>query len=315
MSSLTEPGVRVIAAPVLEFLRHGPRYGTLLGTAGGALYLDMSGFVLALTAPGTPLMPNGIALTGPLTGPQPGAVVLARPGRIRVATHTISWNGDAPPSWEPRPALAQPVSRHAIAMRALNILLALGVEAPCLPSELVRRLSAAGLTIGGDASARRAIAMLLESVLARDPRGARLAAAMLTGLGPGLTPEGDDLLASSAATVALLGPSAGFEGPSARAWLAAVCLPSLARRTTLLSATLLRLATSGNVTEPLHGLLSFESESAVPWQCALARLERIGASTGRAYAVGAATTCAALGATTRSMTTTRATRQLKLQRS
>ena len=66
----------------------------------------------------------------------------------------------------------------------------------------------------------------------------------LAGVGPGLTPFGDDVLTGYVAGQALLGE----QDASAIAELAA-------RRTTALSATLLRHAATGELAEPAHALV------------------------------------------------------------
>ncbi|HEX2412713.1 MAG TPA: DUF2877 domain-containing protein [Solirubrobacteraceae bacterium] len=99
----------------------------------------------------------------------------------------------------------------------------------------------------------------------------------LVGRGPGLTPEGDDLVAGAAAVLA----AAGHGGRAA-----ALVGTDLRRRTTTLSATLLELSTVGMGPEPLQALLAGDP-------AALARLLRLGHSTGRAYALGAAAALAA----------------------
>ena len=108
------------------------------------------------------------------------------------------------------------------------------------------------------------------ALIARDAAAARAAAERLIGLGPGLTPEGDDLLAGALAVSAVL------DGP-----LEGVLPDDLRERTTRLSATLLELAVRGAVMEPVHGLLTPD------WRQALRRLYDVGHSTGRAYAGGA----------------------------
>ena len=52
-----------------------------------------------------------------------------------------------------------------------------------------------------------------------DPEGAARA---LLGRGPGLTPEGDDLLAAVAGTLAVLGPTTGLHGNDLAALLTAI---------------------------------------------------------------------------------------------
>ncbi len=118
---------------------------------------------------------------------------------------------------------------------------------------------------------------LVAAVVSRDPSLAAAAGARLIGRGGGLTPEGDDLVAGVAAVVA----SSPWPGALREAWLAALVGDDLRSRTTALSATLLELAVAGMGPEPLQALLAGDGH-------ALARLEALGHSTGRAIARGAA---------------------------
>jgi Protein of unknown function (DUF2877) len=118
---------------------------------------------------------------------------------------------------------------------------------------------------------------LVAAVESRDPSLAAAAGAQLIGRGGGLTPEGDDLVCGVAGVVAV----AGWDEASREAWLAALIGGDLRRRTTALSATLLELAARGMGPEPLQAWLAGDAR-------ALARLEALGHSTGRAIARGAA---------------------------
>jgi hypothetical protein len=118
---------------------------------------------------------------------------------------------------------------------------------------------------------------LAAAVESRDPSLAAAAGARLIGRGGGLTPEGDDLVCGVAALVAV----GGWDEAVREAWLAALIGGDLRRRTTALSATLLELAARGMGPEPLQAWLAGD-------RSALARLEAIGHSTGRAIARGAA---------------------------
>ena len=111
-----------------------------------------------------------------------------------------------------------------------------------------------------------------------DPRYCAAAArrAALIGLGPGLTPEGDDVVAAWPPWL----PSGPWPAAEKDAWLRGAARSGSAARTTALSATLLELAAAGMGPEPLQALLGGRRE-------ALARLLRIGHSTGRAYALAA----------------------------
>ena len=131
------------------------------------------------------------------------------------------------------------------------------------------RVGAAGLPADGPDD-------LVRAVVERDAGLAAAAGARLIGHGGGLTPEGDDLLCGVAAVVA----SAPWPAALREEWLAALLGAELRRRTTALSATLLELAARGMGPEPLQALLDGDTG-------ALARLEAIGHSTGRAIARGA----------------------------
>ena len=113
-----------------------------------------------------------------------------------------------------------------------------------------------------------------------DVAARRRAALALLGRGPGLTPEGDDLLAGACITAAAVGD------PLAPA-------PGVRELTTPLSATLLELAAAGAGPKPVHALLDLGDER---WRGALRELEGLGASSGRAIALGVGAAAVALGA-------------------
>jgi hypothetical protein len=120
------------------------------------------------------------------------------------------------------------------------------------------------------------IPLLGRAVAERDPVLAAAAGRQLIGRGPGLTPEGDDAVAATAAVVAA-GP---WPEAERQPWLRALLSDDLRARTTSLSATLLELAAARQVAEPLQALLAGRPG-------ARARLQRLGHSTGRAYAAAA----------------------------
>jgi hypothetical protein len=112
------------------------------------------------------------------------------------------------------------------------------------------------------------------------------AAGRLLGRGPGLTPEGDDVLAGAAAAVRALAPAAGLSPGRRDALVAALVPPDAPRRTGALSATLLALAAAGAAPEPAHRLICAASDG--ERRRALADLARLGSSTGLAIAAGIA---------------------------
>lgn len=112
----------------------------------------------------------------------------------------------------------------------------------------------------------------LEPDDAFDGRDLESIGAELIGRGPGLTPEGDDVVAGMAAVLA---------AAARHAEVAALVGSDLRRRTTSLSATLLELAAQGFGPEPLQAVLAGRAS-------ALGRLLALGHTSGRAYARGAA---------------------------
>jgi Protein of unknown function (DUF2877) len=135
---------------------------------------------------------------------------------------------------------------------------------------------------------------LFRAVRERDPVPAAAGARELLGRGPGLTPEGDDLLAAVAGTLAVLGPATGLNGTDLAGLLAA--LTPAPGRTTALSATLLALAAKRQLAEPAGRLLGLGPAAEAARPAALSRLERLGHGSGRAYAAGIAATASLLAA-------------------
>jgi uncharacterized protein DUF2877 len=272
----------LVATPVLERLAAGATGGVAHVVSGGAAYLDLPGFVLALTVRGVPPMPNGIVVAGL---PEAGGPASAAPGRVAIGGHEVTWDAAHPPRWEPALPRADPGERAALARRGQAILAALGVEgAASIAGGLA--VTATGRGADGAHHLRRAL-------FDRDADEAALAAERLVGLGVGLTPEGDDLLAATAAVLVAVGDAAGFAPADRAPFLAALVPADIGRRTTALSATLLRLAAEGRAVEPLHALVDV---SDAHWREALVRLEGAGASTGHAYAVAAGATLRMLAA-------------------
>ncbi|MEV1178852.1 DUF2877 domain-containing protein [Nonomuraea sp. NPDC049784] len=118
--------------------------------------------------------------------------------------------------------------------------------------------------------------------------GAVTAAEQLMGLGPGLTPSGDDVLAGLLVTLRHLGAAAGAERAVWLAdWLAATVTFDARTRTTPISATLLHCAARGEaspeVTAVLRGIAGGQS-----LEPALRHLHRLGHTSGADLAQGIA---------------------------
>jgi hypothetical protein len=150
-------------------------------------HVDFGGYVVTVTAPGRPRMPNGIECE---LEPRRDEAAIIGGGRLQVGRSAVGIG----PDWDARP------------------------------------------DIGGVFAA---------------PPGRPPDPLELAGRGPGLTPDGDDLIAGYAAGLALL------QGRTAEA---AALAEAAAIRTTSLSATLLRHAARGELPEPAHAYLERGSE-------------------------------------------------------
>jgi hypothetical protein len=302
--------VHLVATSVLERLAGvGERgAGVVLGAGATACWVDLGGFVVADTTREVPLLHNAVALaagSGSLqrAGATAGAVARFAPGRIDLGGLQLTWDPAAPPSWDPTVPEAADAEVEALARRGASILGALGVPGPRQPGGglegvRVRELARIRMFTATDPEGAAALAGLFRAVRERDREPAAGAAGELLGRGPGLTPEGDDLLAAVAGTLAVLGPVTGWERSVLAAFLAA--LVDLApERTTALSATLLELAARRQLAEPAGRLLDLGPDGEAAWPAALVRLERLGHGSGRAYAAGIAVTACLLASGSR----------------
>jgi hypothetical protein len=281
-----------VATPVLEHLAGGAG-GTVLGVGATAAWVDLGGFVLAVTARAVPLLPNAVALTagaGALGRATPGAAAGCSPGRVDLGGVAVTWDPADPPGWDPTvPAPRVGPVAVGVGRRGAAVLAALGVRAVRDPGGLVAELAGVGLATATEVGGAAGLELLLRAVLERDLELAGEAAQRLLGRGPGLTPEGDDLLAAVVATLRTLGPAAGVADASLAGLLAALVpdrAAGMAGRTTALAATLLELAARGQVAEPAGRLLDLGPGGELAWPGALRRLERLGHGSGRAYALG-----------------------------
>jgi hypothetical protein len=139
-----------------------------------------------------------------------------------------------------------------------------------------------------------AVEMLADSCARGWLLGAVTAAEQLVGLGPGLTPSGDDVLAGLLVTLRHLGAAAGADRAVWLAdWLAATVTFDARTRTTPLSATLLHCAARGEASpEVIAVLRGITGRQAL--EPALRRLHRLGHTSGADLAQGVAIGLAAV---------------------
>ena len=237
--------------------------------------------LLSVASPEGGGLPNGIlADLGPdwrMIGLQPGMAVLADDARVRVPAVELEIQLEGAARWSPRFATPRaPVAtgtarwrRRAVATREIARARAVaGGFGPLLRQDTSHRDRLGTVDVG-----RRIVTDLIAALEAGDRSMAAEVAIGLIGLGPGLTPSGDDALVGvETALHALDSPMAGFLG---------LALDDVEDRTTALSATLLRHAAAGEFAERLHtligALLGSNDETIAT---AIARASAWGASSG-----------------------------------
>jgi Protein of unknown function (DUF2877) len=272
----TTPVPASASTGVADLLRGPVRPARVLMTMPAAVYLsvagDRGGDVVGILTSDAARLPLGCVLFRgsngrPLVALPPGAPAEVGGGRIVVGDLAVS----AAAWWDPRPRL--PSNRPALlpeGVRQLrNALYGEGVphSAFTLP----------GLPTGPGGP----LAALRGAVRRADLDAALRTAGRLVGLGPGLTPAGDDVMAGTVAGLVLLGH------PAAQRFAAGVYALA-AGRTTELSRALLRHAACGRVSAEyaavLHGLVGER-----PLGRAIDGLLATGSTSGRAMALGLST--------------------------
>jgi hypothetical protein len=219
------PRPSVAASVLLRDLLTGPvRAAAVVAAGPAATYLDVEGRLVAVVGAGGVQLPCAVVVSGTFTvapSPTPSAGSGGRRDHDDLAVGGGAIRRDGRPvlavdRWFDPRVRVPGVDPEACA-RFATLVVSHGQVDPLLPAEAVDRL--ADDLAAGDA--HRAVAALL-------------------GLGTGLTPAGDDLLAGALAALRALGsPAAHSLGGAVRAMAPAA--------TTRLSATLLEAADAGAV--------------------------------------------------------------------
>jgi len=256
-----------------------------------AINIAMPGTILSLLSTELPRMPNCIHCS-------PSSIKFLRDnlhsttviyiGNYQLSIPSLQLTASLPSSglWEPRPALS---SYHWSRISVFY-------HKRLLASYLARHASPEGLApLVGPLLLNRSttdtplhqmalplLRLLLKSTIEQDIIGVVGAVTGLAGLGPGLTPSGDDVLGGFIAVMALLAEYLSDEAAFYQA--IALCIPGLARSRTLsLSSVLLEHAAHGEVAEHLGNLLlslALPVENSEVVQEAAARLLAYGATSG-----------------------------------
>jgi hypothetical protein len=239
-----------------ELLRGRGQDATVLGSTRVASYLSVpepgsSTPVIALLSEQAVRLPIAVTVAGTL--PEAGSTVRIGDGLIVAHDHAwrpVRW-------WDPRPHLvAGDLLRHGP-----ELLEVLKDEPPCLLGlSLADALSVAGALAAGDVGPALAV----------------------IGLGPGLTPAGDDVVAGALAVLSLCGGLDDAVRDSIRL--------HAATHTTALSAALVAAAGRGQVIPQAAAVLAALATRGPsgPLRAAVAELFRVGATSGHDLCAGMA---------------------------
>ena len=245
-------------------LVHGACDATVVAALSRSLYLEIAGEIVWLGPPGSTLHAR--------------AIVADPPPRVDGATRIdAAFNLAAAREWRPR-ALVGPVSPEILARESRGLVAAVDRLAPSdgFGALLVKRRPAFPLD-RAEGLARR----FLESCARSDAATAAALGERLLGLGPGLTPAGDDLVGGAFFARRLLSLT---DDPAADvAWReAAAQMRARAReRTHPISAMLLGDLLDGSGHAPLHDLAeALANGDGQAGLFAAARLVSIGHSSG-----------------------------------
>jgi hypothetical protein len=188
----------------------------------------------------------------------PGTGVCVGNGMLSIPILDLTLHLPDTVAWEPVPVIAAHGWRHAIVARHTHLLarhLAYRSQQDGL-AHLVKPLLLHQATWETPLAqiALPLLRLLLQASREQDMANIEKAARGLAGLGPGLTPSGDDTLGGFIGVMALAGWQSGMDAAASKHLIEVIA--SAARpRTTLLSATLLAHAARGEVAEHVGELL------------------------------------------------------------
>ncbi|TDD39435.1 DUF2877 domain-containing protein [Actinomadura sp. KC06] len=276
--------------PLLDPPRRAAR---VIAVFPAALYLEMRGGpeprVLAVVTSDAHRLPNSVVVVAtrkeqPFRSIREGGDAWVGDGRVEAGPLHVRvrrW-------WDPAPVLG-PVQASALAY---------GVR--CLEAELADAgmLTGAG-TAGGGLGDHPDPAALAECCAEGDLAGAVEAAERIVGLGPGLTPSGDDILCGLLVSLRSVGDALrhGRTAVWLADWLGAAVTADAGTRTTALAATLLHCAAAGGagaeVAAVLRCVAGHEPQDALVTGQAVRRLLAVGHTSGADLAQGILAGCRA----------------------
>ncbi len=242
------------SAPILEFL-HTPRTGVVIATFARSCYLALDGRIVAIVSAELHNGPLNVVVTPapPFGRLSIGAPASASAHRVQVED---AWDIvlDGATAWDPVVRRIDRTAHDALDghLQALTDLIAAEAPAGGLARVSVER---AGVVLTPlERSASLALMDLSSGLRGTDRSLVARSTHTLAGLGPGLTPSGDDVLVGCLLALAAL---PDVDGISVREAI----VSSARHRTTHISTAYLDAAARGEATEAWHHLVAAMSTS------------------------------------------------------
>ena len=277
--------------PIQPIFEQEPRVCNIHSVFRKAVNITHDDTILALLSDELPRMPNSVRLSAIVAEellPQlrPGIEVWIGNERLLIPAHNFSLHLPEKPAWEPRPDVTAHDWRRETVAQHVRLLAHYLADQPQqeglapLIGPLLLEQSAPESPLSRMALPK--LRMLALASWRQDITDIEDATRGLAGLGPGLTPSGDDALGGFISIMALLSPQLSADGAS-RKHIARTITTIARPRTTALSAVLLAHAACGEVAEQLGTLLLTLSLPAEASQTVLNAADRVlafGASSG-----------------------------------
>jgi hypothetical protein len=249
--------------PIQPLFAQAARAGFIHSVFPKALNIVVDDTLFVLLSAEVSRMPNSARLPACIMEQlfaklSPDTEVCVGNGKLSIPILDLSMHLPDKVAWEPVPVIAAhdwrraTVARHAhllaqhLAHRSQQDGLAPLVK-PLLLHQVTRETPLAQIALP-------LLRLLLEASQEQDMADVEKAARGLAGLGPGLTPSGDDTLGGFTGVMALTGSLPGTDRAASK-HLAEVIASAARPRTTLLSATLLAHAARGEMAENVGELL------------------------------------------------------------
>jgi hypothetical protein len=277
--------------PIQPLFIQLPRVGTIHSVFNKATNISLDETMLALLSDKLPRMPNSVRLHSVvadelLPNLRPGMEVYVGNNSLNITPCNFSFHLSDTQLWEPRPDVTsynwdrEKVAQHT---RLLTHFLANkqyqeGLAPLVRPLVLQQPLRETSLS----RMAMPRLRKLAQATWQQNIAGIKVATLGLAGLGPGLTPSGDDLLGGFAAVMSLLSSFLSADSIS-RCDVASIISTVAKPRTTKLSGVLLEHASRGEISEQFGSLLLTLALPAEEFETVLKSADRaltFGASSG-----------------------------------